>query len=201
MLGLRRFSMLIALFLVFLAPSSAYISRFHSLVPQYFRVHSKISRKFASSRLNAKLSPFDAYVAENNKNLDDINAYWSRQAKETLHWDKPFVSAVTNGFGSGDISWFPGGELNICYNCIDRHLPRLANKPAIVFEGDIPEETRTITYAQLHKDVCTLANVMVHHGVQKGDVVTTYLPTCPELVTVMLACARIGAVHKCVALF
>src|SRR3546814_14948356 len=84
----------------------------------------------------------------------DISAFWGNHAKESLHWSKPFASVIENSFESGDISWFKGGELNICYNCIDRHLPHLADKPAIIFEGDSPEEVQTVTYAQLHEDVC-----------------------------------------------
>jgi acetyl-CoA synthetase len=181
---------------VLLAPSAAYVRPTASRIPQYVRLRSKIPRNLAVSRLSAKPSRFDAFVAENDKALKDVGAFWAKKAKDSLHWSKPFASALENGFGSGEISWFKDGELNVCYNCLDRHLPHLAHKPAIVFEGDLPEDTQTVTYGELHEQVCRLANLMVQHGVQKGDVVTTYMPTSPELVAVMLACARIGAVHK-----
>ena len=97
------------------------------------------------------------------------------------------------------IKWFEDGTTNVAQNCIDRHLPRLANHTAIIWEGDDPKELKHITYQDLHDEVCRLANVLKSHGVKKGDTVTIYLPMIPEAAYAMLACARIGAIHSVVS--
>src|SRR6202035_3188846 len=99
---------------------------------------------------------------------------------------------------SVSIKWFDGGTTNVAQNCIDRHLARLANHIAIVWEGDDPKDSKQITYQELHGEVCRLANVLKTHGVKKGDTVTIYLPMIPEATYAMLACARIGAIHSVV---
>ena len=96
------------------------------------------------------------------------------------------------------IRWFDDGALNACANCIDRHLPSRGEQPAIVWEGDDPAESRTLTYRDLHEAVCRLANGLKALGVDKGDAVTIYMPMIPEAAVAMLACARIGAVHSVV---
>ena len=94
--------------------------------------------------------------------------------------------------------WFVGGELNACYNCLDRHLPQRANQTAIIWEGDEPTQTQRLTYGELFNAVCRFANVLKTYDVYKGDRVCIYMPTIPEAAIAMLACARIGAIHSVV---
>ena len=94
------------------------------------------------------------------------------------------------------IKWFEDGELNVSYNCIDRHAKKNPDKIAIIWEGDDPKDSKKITYKELLQNVCKTANVLKQIGVKKGDRVTIYLTMVPELAYFMLACARIGAVHS-----
>ena len=125
---------------------------------------------------------------------DDPEGFWGEQALELLTWDTDFA-AVKRG-EMPDTEWFVGGKLNAAVQCLDRHLdgPR-KNKAAIVWEGE-PGDERTLTYLQLHREVCKFANVLRGLGVETGDRVTLYMPMIPELAIAMLACARIGAVHS-----
>jgi acetyl-CoA synthetase len=129
----------------------------------------------------------------------DIEGFWAREAGR-IDWIKPFTQVKNTSFGPGAVSikWFEDGTTNITQNCIDRHLLRLKNRTAIIWEGDDPKESKHITYQQLHDEVCRLANVLKWHGIGKGDTVTIYLPMIPEAAYAMLACARIGAVHSVV---
>jgi acetyl-CoA synthetase len=126
---------------------------------------------------------------------DDPDAFWAEAAK-ALHWFKPWDKVLE--WKEPFAKWFVGGRLNASYNCLDRHLtgPR-KTKPAIVWEGE-PGDTRTLTYQELHREVCSFANALKKLGVQKGDRVTIYLPMVPEAAIAMLACARIGAAHSVV---
>ena len=130
--------------------------------------------------------------------LKDPDGFWRDEAKR-LHWMKPFTK-VRNASFTGDvrIRWFEDGTLNASVNCIDRHLKERADQTAILWEGDSPREQRHVSYAELHENVCRLANVMKAKGVKKGDRVTIYMPMIPEAAFAMLACARIGAVHSVV---
>jgi acetyl-CoA synthetase len=128
----------------------------------------------------------------------DPEAFWAEQGKR-LDWIKPYTKVKDVDFtGEVRIRWYYDGTLNVSANCIDRHLPKRANQTAIIWEGDDPKEDKKITYAELHEQVCRLANVMKAHGVKKGDRVTVYLPMIPEAAYALLACARIGAVHSVV---
>ena len=129
----------------------------------------------------------------------DPESFWAEQARR-IDWIKPFTSVKNTSFGPDSVSikWFDGGTTNVAQNCIDRHLSRLANHTAIIWEGDDPKDSKHITYQELHDEVCRLANVLKAHGVKKGDTVTIYLPMIPEAAYAMLACARIGAVHSVV---
>ncbi len=131
--------------------------------------------------------------------IADTESFWAREAGR-IDWIKPFTQVKNTSFGPGTVSikWFEDGTTNITQNCIDRHLLRLKNRTAIIWEADDPKESRHITYQQLHDEVCRLANVLKAHGVGKGDTVTIYLPMIPEAAYAMLACARIGAVHSVV---
>src|SRR5450631_550585 len=129
----------------------------------------------------------------------DLDGFWAREAG-CIDWIKPFTRVKNTSFGPGSVSikWFEDGTTNAAQNCIDRHLLRLKNRTAIIWEGDDPNDSKHITYQQLHGEVCRLANVLKAHGVKKGDTVTIYLPMIPEAVYAMLACARIGAIHSVV---
>lgn len=124
----------------------------------------------------------------------DPEAFWDKLAKEELHWFEPYTQVLK--WDEPFAQWFVGGKTNISYNCLDRHLDGpTANKPAILWEGE-PGDQRTLTYAELHAEVCKFANVLKTEGIQQGDVVSIYMPMVPELAVAMLACARIGAVHS-----
>ncbi|MGE3866987.1 MAG: acetate--CoA ligase [Hyphomonadaceae bacterium] len=129
----------------------------------------------------------------------DPVAFWGVEGRR-VDWIKPYTNVKDVSFREEDfrIRWFEDGVLNVAANCIDRHLPARANRTAILWEGDDPQESRAITYAELHREVCRFANVLKAHGVKKGDRVTLYLPMIPEAAFAMLACARIGAVHSVV---
>jgi acetyl-CoA synthetase len=130
--------------------------------------------------------------------VDDPEGFWAEQAEKFVSWYKPWNKVLEWNFNEGKISWFEGAELNVCYNCLDRHLESRGDQTAIIWEGDDPNEDRKITYRELHREVCNFANVLKARGVQKGDRVCIYLPMIPEAAYAMLACARIGAVHSVV---
>jgi acetyl-CoA synthetase len=140
----------------------------------------------------------DSYKKLYDQSIADPDAFWGEQGK-LLDWIKPYTK-VRNASFDGDVSiaWFEDGTLNVAANCIDRHLPERAQQTAIIWEGDEPNQQRTITYAELHAEVCRFANVLKAHGVKKGDTVTIYMPMIPEATFALLACARIGAVHSVV---
>ena len=141
----------------------------------------------------------DRYAALYEEAARDPETFWKREAKR-LDWITPPTRANESSFNEADfgVRWFADGVLNVTINCIDRHLPKRANDPAFLWEGDDPSETRTITYGELHSEVCRFANVLKGQGVRKGDRVTLYLPMIPEAAIAMLACARIGAIHSVV---
>lgn len=129
----------------------------------------------------------------------DPDGYWREEAAR-LDWITPFSRVKDTSFDEADfrIRWFDDGELNASANCLDRHLATRGDQPAIVWEGDEPGESRTLTYRELHALTCRFANVLKDNGVAKGDRVTLYLPMVPEAAAAMLACTRIGAVHSIV---
>ncbi|TCS64819.1 acetate--CoA ligase [Varunaivibrio sulfuroxidans] len=141
----------------------------------------------------------DAYQKMYAASIDDPESFWGEHGKR-LDWITPFTKVKDVSFDAPDVSikWFYDGTLNASVNCIDRHLKTRAEQTAIIWEGDDPSESKSITYQQLHDDVCRLANAMKARGVKKGDVVTIYMPMIPEAAYAMLACARIGAVHSVV---
>jgi len=147
------------------------------------------------------VSDFAKYKKEHAESIERPAHFWSEQAKKYLTWERPFdPHAVMQGsMDYGDITWFRGGKLNVCYNAVDRHVnSKTANELAMVCEGDEPGDVRRITYAELLREVSQIANALKAEGVKKGDVVTIYMPMIPELAMTMLACARIGAVHSVV---
>ncbi|PPQ79015.1 hypothetical protein CVT25_002324 [Psilocybe cyanescens] len=124
--------------------------------------------------------------------------WWAKQAHAMLHWDRPFKSVRAGGFSTGDIVWFPEGGLNASYNCVDRWAFKHPDKTAIIYEADEPGEGREISYAELLREVSSIANVLKAFGIKKGDTVSVYLPMTWQAVAAFLACARIGAVHSVV---
>ena len=130
----------------------------------------------------------------------DPEGYWREEAERRLDWIAPFTQVKDVSFDEADfrIRWFADGQLNVSANCLDRHLETRGDQVAIVWEGDEPGETRSVTYRELHRDVCRFANVLKAQGVRKGDRVTLYLPMVPEAAAAMLACTRIGAIHSIV---
>ncbi|MGB1033879.1 MAG: AMP-binding protein, partial [Primorskyibacter sp.] len=140
------------------------------------------------------------YDALYEQSVASPDAFWAEQAQR-LDWMTPFtqVQDVDFTLGQVKINWFADGTLNVAANCIDRHLATRADQTAIIFEPDDPNEAaQHITYADLHKNVCKMANVLKGLGVDKGDRVIIYLPMIPEAAFAMLACARIGAIHSIV---
>jgi len=130
--------------------------------------------------------------------INQPETFWPQQANEFLTWDKPWKTLTESDLRQGKTAWFIGGQLNACYNCLDRHLAARGDQVAIIWEGDDPGVDAHLTYAQVHDKVCRLANVLKARGVGKGDRVCIYMPMIPEAAYAMLACARIGAVHSVV---
>ena len=141
----------------------------------------------------------DQYFDLYRQSVEDNEKFWAEQAK-IVDWIKPFTKVKDVSFAKNDlhIRWYEDGELNVCFNCIDRHLDDKGDQPAIIWEGDDPERDLTITYRELHGRVCRFANVLKSIGVKKGDRVTIYMPMIPDAAVAMLACARIGAIHSIV---
>ncbi len=139
------------------------------------------------------------YDAAYAASLADPDKFWAGEAAR-LTWDRPFTKVGDWSFDEANfhIKWFEDGALNVAANCIDRHLEKRGDQTAIIWEGDNPNDSKHITYKQLHEEVCRFANVLKARGVQKGDRVTIYMPMIPEAAYAMLACARIGAVHSVV---
>jgi len=133
------------------------------------------------------------------QSVQDPDAFWGKEGKR-LDWIKPYTKVKNSTFAYPDVSikWYEDGTLNVCANCVDRHLATRADQTAIVWEGDNPAEDKHITYRELHQQVSKLANVYKSLGVTKGDRVVLYLPMIPEAAYAMLACTRIGAVHSIV---
>ena len=143
---------------------------------------------------NAYIKNMGEYKEIYQKSIDDPERFWAGMA-EQLDWFKKWDKVLVEDFKEGQHQWFVGGKLNVCYNCLDRHLTTWRkNKAALIWEGDTGD-TRTLTYQDLYYHVCKFANVLKKLGVKKGDRVTIYLPMILELPIAMLACARIGAVH------
>ncbi len=132
------------------------------------------------------------------RSVEDPEGFWAEQAEHFISWSKPWDRVLDWDYTEPRIRWFEGAELNACYNCIDRHLDTRGDQTAIIWEGDDPNDDRHITYNELHREVCTFANVLKARGVKKGDRVCIYMPMIPEAAYAMLACARIGAVHSVV---
>jgi acetyl-CoA synthetase len=155
----------------------------------------KVPEAFAKK---ARIGSLDQYRALYDRSLSDSDRFWAEQA-ERLQWFKKWDKVSRADFREAKIEWFVGGKLNASVNCLDRHLagPR-RTKAALIWEGDSPDESRTLTYQDVYRETCRFANGLKKLGVKKGDRITIYLPMVPELAIAMLACARIGAIHSVV---
>ena len=154
-----------------------------------------------SFSVKAHFKSLEEYQTEYDRSIADPDAFWAEKAAE-FHWFKKWETVRAYNYNMDKapvkIKWFTGGKTNITYNCLDRHLDGRGDQVAIIWEGNEPGEDGTLTYKQLHEQVCRFANVLKTRGVQKGDRVSIYLPMIPELAIAMLACARIGAIHSIV---
>ena len=157
----------------------------------------KIKNKWKESALLNENEYMELY----KESIENPEGFWAEQAK-CIDWLTPFskdsIKKVNFSKTNLEIKWFYDGKLNVSYNCIDRHLEKKGDKTAIIWEGDDPQESKYISYRELHLEVCLMANVLKSKGVKKGDRVTIYMPMIPEATYAMLACARIGAIHSVV---
>jgi acetyl-CoA synthetase len=156
------------------------------------------SKNFSS---NALIGSMEKYLVMYKRSLENPDKFWAEEAEKFVWFEKwNTVRDFNYDVRKGNIfiKWFSGGKTNITVNCIDRHLKDRGDQTAILWEGNEPGENRSLTYNQLHNDVCRFSNVLKRHGVRKGDRVSIYMPMIPELTISMLACARIGAVHSIV---
>jgi len=146
----------------------------------------------------SRVKSLDQYRALYDRSISDPDGFWAEQA-ERITWFKKWDKVSRCDFHTARIEWFIGGKTNVSVNCLDRHVasPR-KTKAALIWEGDSPDESRVLTYQDLHREVQKFANVLKKQGVKKGDRVTIYMPMVPELPIAMLACARIGAIHSVV---
>jgi acetyl-CoA synthetase len=151
------------------------------------------AKEFAAK---ASIGSQKAYEELYQRSIADPEKFWGELARQDLHWFEPFTKVLE--WNEPFARWFVGGKTNVSYNCLDAHLKtNCRNKKAIIWEGE-PGEQRTLTYQQLHAEVCKFANALTSLGLKKGDVATLYMPLIPELAIAMLACARIGVVHSVV---
>ena len=145
---------------------------------------------------NPHIENVDEYAAMYKESIENPETFFGNAALQNLSWSKPFTSVHNNEFA--EAKWFEGGKLNIAFNCIDRHLERYADKTALIWEGDEPDQSQEISYFELHQNVCKFSNVLKDLGAEKGSRVCIYMPMIPEAAYAMLACARIGAIHSVV---
>ncbi len=147
--------------------------------------------------IRGSYSNAELYRQMYQRSLDDPDGFWAEQAQR-LDWIRQPTRIADWSFDPVSIKWFEDGILNLCHNCVDRHLPAHADDTAIIWEADEPGTTRTLSYGELHAEVVRMALCLKQLGVVKGDRVTIYLPMIVEAAVAMLACARIGAIHSVV---
>ena len=149
----------------------------------------------------AHIGSMDEYLEKYNRSIEEPEEFWSEMA-QNFHWFKSWKEVRSYNYDMDrspvDVKWFAGAKTNVCYNCVDRHLEVRPDKTAIIWEGNEPGEDSTISFRNLHIQVCKFANVLKNRGVKKGDRVSIYMPMVMEATIAMLACARIGAVHSVV---
>ncbi|CAN5436370.1 acetate--CoA ligase [soil metagenome] len=148
--------------------------------------------------MSDRINSFVEYQNEYSRSVENPELFWGEKA-ETFQWQKKWDNVLEWNFKDPDIKWFVNGKLNITENCLDRHLKKRGDQPAIIWEPNNPDEKfRTLTYKELHVEVCRFANVLKNNGAKKGDRICIYMPMVPELAIAVLACARIGAIHSVV---
>ena len=140
----------------------------------------------------------ETYESMYERSMNEPETFWAEQAKTFIDWEKKWDKVSDVDFAKGKIAWFEGATLNVSYNCLDRHLPERADQVAIIWEGDDPNSSESITYSQLHEKVCKFSNGLEELGVVKGDRICLYMPMILEAAIAMLACARVGAIHSVV---
>jgi acetyl-CoA synthetase len=148
--------------------------------------------------MSNRITSFEEYTSEYEASVKDPESFWADKANY-FTWKKKWDKVLEWNFDEPKVNWFINGKLNITENCLDRHLAKKADQAAIIWEPNDPKEkNRTITYKELHEQVCRFANVLISHGAKKGDRICLYMPMVPELAIAVLACARIGAIHSVV---
>ena len=158
-------------------------------------IENRLFKPSAEFTARARIKP-DDLAALHKRAEEDYEGFWADLARELIDWHKPFTQTLDES-NAPHFKWFSDGEMNVSYNCIDRHLAKHADKTAIIFEGE-GGDVRKLTYQQLHDEVCEFANALKDHGIREGDRVVIYMPMVPEAVIAMQACARIGAIHSVV---
>ena len=151
---------------------------------------------YSPKSINPYINDIDEFKKLYKESIENPKKFFETLAKENISWLKDFEEVRNNSFSS--TKWFSGGQTNVSFNCIDRHLKDNANKVALIWEGDNPSESKKLTYQELHDEVCKFANVLKELGVKKGSRVCIYMPMIIEASFAMLACTRIGAVHSVV---
>ena len=121
----------------------------------------------------------DQYLAMYQESIENPEKFWAEQAEEFVSWFRPWDNVMSVDYYTADIRWFEGAKLNVCYNCVDRHVEERGDQVAIIWEGDDPEVDKSITYRELHEEVCKFGNVLKSRGVKKGDRVSIYMPMIP----------------------
>jgi len=140
----------------------------------------------------------ETYQLMYDDSINNPDDFWAKQAEIFIDWDKKWDKVSDVDFNKGKIAWFEGATLNVSYNCLDRHLPERAEQIAIIWEGDDPNTSESITYKELHQRVCKFSNGMKDLGVKQGDRICLYMPMIVEATIAMLACSRLGAIHSVV---
>jgi acetyl-CoA synthetase len=151
----------------------------------------------AAIQKGARIQDLDDYRRLYRESVDDPERFWDHQASR-LDWIRPYHTVRRLDMHGADFSWFEGGRLNVAYNCVDRHLEKRGERTAILWAKDEPGDYEHVSYRELYHQVCRMANVLLAHGVRRGDRVCIYMPMMPATAVAMLACARIGAVHSVV---
>ena len=151
---------------------------------------------YSPQSINPHIKDIDEYQKLYKESIENPKEFFQTLAKENISWLRDFEEVHNNSFSN--TQWFGGGQTNVSFNCIDRHLKDNANKVALIWEGDDPSDSKQLTYQQLHDEVCKFANVLKSLGVKKGSRVCIYMPMIVEAAFAMLACTRIGAVHSVV---
>ena len=150
-----------------------------------------------AKKKNSIISEED-FNTEYQESINNPESFWQKKAEEALDWFSNWDEVTASYLEAGEVAWFKTGKLNACFNCVDRHLENHANKTAIIWEGDDPNDSKEISFQELHKNVCQFANLLKSRNIKKGDRVCIYMPMIPEAAYAMLACARIGAIHSVV---